>query len=123
MSRRDGVMGLLIAVVIVVALGYMIGMQSWSFLPSASAAGNLFTLLPGLMVVFFGLASMGASGRSPAVIGSGTFTGIGFALLLSELDAEGILVAGSFGMWTLYNLQMVCIVLGILFGAVLYFRR
>jgi len=114
---------LLVGVGIIVSLMYILGTMSWAWLPSASAGTDFAAIIPGLLIVFLGMASMGEARGSAAVIGTGAFTGMGVALLLYELDAAGVLVAGSFGTWTLYNIQFGCVVLGLLLGAFLYYKN
>ncbi len=111
------------AAVTVVAFLYILGTMSWGFLPSASASANMAGILPGLLIVFLGMATAGEVKRSPAVIGAMGALGLGLALLISELEAEGVIVAGSFGTWTVYNVQFMCIVCGLLLGGIIYFRR
>lgn len=120
---RNNVIRIAAGVIIVIALMYMIGTQNWAFLPSASASLAIAGVIPGLLIIFLGFGSVAEVKGSPAVIGSMAFVGIGFALLVSELDAVGVLVAGSFGTWTVFNVQFMCILGGLLIGAFMYYRR
>lgn len=87
---------------------------------SASAGPDWAGIVAGLLFTSLGLLSTAETKRGPAVVGSLTVTGIGFAILLGQLDAVGVLVAGSFGTWTLYNVQFAVIVACFLFGVVIY---
>jgi len=91
---------------------------TWGLPPGAEA--TLMSVFPGVMIIGISLFGVGKLHGKPIIIGVLAATGIGIAVFLGELATVGLLDPASLGMLTLEQAQILCVILGVLFGVVTY---
>jgi len=105
-----------VVMVLVVVLFLIYGKTILSL--DTSIDTDLISLMPGVTVVVVGFimaAYTGGAFRFPSI----AIVGVGFAILIGELDDLGMITATMLEGLTVAQLQLYCVVLGLLFGGVI----
>lgn len=121
MARRNSFLPILAILGTIVALLYIFNTYPLPMI-SASAGPDFIGIVAGLLFCSMGILSVYEVRGSPAIVGSLTITGVGFAILLGELSNVGVLTAAELGAWSLYNVQFGIIVVCFILGVILYAR-
>lgn len=121
MARRNSLFSLIAILGTIVALVYFFNTYPIPLL-SASAGPDFIGIIVGLLFTTMGILSVSEVKDSPAVVGSLSVTGVGFAFLLGELYNVGVITATALGDWTLYNVQFSVIVICFILGVIIYAR-
>lgn len=109
----------LLAVIIGIAYVLNTGMGAVWGLPVGTGA-TLMGVFPGLFVIALSMFGVGKLRNKPVIMGVLATTGIGVSVFLGELNAVGLLDVAMLGGYALADVQILCVILGILLGIVAY---
>ena len=122
MARRDStrniimIFGIFLTLILVFSQGWLDDLG----IPT-DLEDKFIAIFPGFIIVVFSVVGLAYSRDSPMLVGGMTLTGIGFAVLESELVDIGLLVVGgNLGDWNLNQLQLLSIIGGLILGVVVY---
>lgn len=86
---------------------------------AAGFATSLIMVLPGLIVFFVGCATLATQDLSVFAIPGFGALGIGIAILISEMNAQNIIIDNYIARgWTLLEIQLFFVIIFFLMGAV-----
>lgn len=105
----------------VVSLYYVFTTMTIPEIP-ASLGATFGTILPGLLITGVAIIEAALVRSGPGAMGAFCVTGVGLAILLSELDTAGVINAAMLAPATLAQVQALIIILGLVMGIVAYRR-
>ena len=77
-------------------------------------------VFPGLLISFFGVITSVEVKNGPGIIGCFTVTGVGLAILLSELNTDGMVTDAMLLPATLLQVQFLVILAAMIMGVLMY---